>query len=92
MNRISIVMNRREFLKVAGAGVCLGMVDCTPCSGGRSSRKPNIILCMADDQGWGDTGYYDHPVVKTPHLDAMATAALRFDRKGFLLEIITLHN
>jgi hypothetical protein len=22
---------------------------------------PNIILCMTDDQGWGDTGYNGHP-------------------------------
>ncbi len=42
--------------------------------------KPNIILVMADDQGWGQTGYYSHPVLKTPNLDAMAAAGLRFDR------------
>ena len=42
--------------------------------------KPNVVLVMADDQGWGQTGYYDHPVLKTPHLDAMAANGLRFDR------------
>jgi len=42
--------------------------------------KPNIILCMADDQGWGDTAYNGHPYLVTPHLDAMAKAGLRFDR------------
>ena len=30
--------------------------------------------------GWAQTGYYDHPVLKTPHLDAMAAAGLRMDR------------
>jgi arylsulfatase A-like enzyme len=35
---------------------------------------------MADDQGWGQTGYYDHPILKTPNLDAMAANGLRFDR------------
>ena len=45
-----------------------------------SVAKPNVILVMADDQGWGQTGYYNHPVLKTPHLDAMAKAGLRFDR------------
>ena len=44
------------------------------------AAKPNIVLCMADDQGWGDMGHRGHPVVKTPHLDAMAKAGLRFDR------------
>jgi arylsulfatase A-like enzyme len=43
-------------------------------------KKPNIILCMTDDQGWGDTGYNGHPVVKTPNLDEMAKTGLRFDR------------
>jgi arylsulfatase A-like enzyme len=35
---------------------------------------------MADDQGWGQTGYYKHPILKTPNLDDMATNGLRFDR------------
>lgn len=43
-------------------------------------QKPNIILVMTDDQGWGQMGYYDHPVLKTPNLDAMAANGLRFDR------------
>lgn len=42
--------------------------------------RPNIVLVMSDDQGWGQTGYYDHPVLKTPNLDAMAANGLRFDR------------
>ncbi|TWT63506.1 Arylsulfatase precursor [Rubinisphaera italica] len=44
------------------------------------SEQPNIVLVMADDMGWGQTGYYNHPVLKTPNLDAMATNGLRFDR------------
>ena len=44
------------------------------------AEKPNIILVMADDQGWGDTGYNGHPVVKTPNLDAMAKEALVLNR------------
>jgi len=44
------------------------------------AQKPNIVLVMADDMGWGQTGYYDHPVLKTPNLDAMAANGLRFDR------------
>jgi len=44
------------------------------------AAQPNIILCMADDQGWGDTGYNGHPVLRTPHLDQMAKEGLRFER------------
>ena len=35
---------------------------------------------MADDMGWGQTGYRGHPVLKTPNLDAMAANGLRFER------------
>ena len=42
--------------------------------------KPNIILCMTDDQGWGDVSYNGLKKVQTPNLDAMAAAGLRFDR------------
>jgi arylsulfatase A-like enzyme len=44
-----------------------------------AADRPNIVLVMADDQGWGDTAYNGHPELVTPHLDAMAKAGLRFD-------------
>lgn len=46
----------------------------------RAAERPNVILVMADDQGWGDTGYNGHPQLKTPNLDAMAAAGLRLNR------------
>jgi len=48
--------------------------------GGDIPKRPNIILCMADDQGWGDVGYYGSSPVQTPVLDEMAANGLRFDR------------
>lgn len=45
-----------------------------------AAERPNIVLVMADDQGWGQVGYNGHPVLETPHLDAMAAGGLRFDR------------
>ena len=45
-----------------------------------TENRPHIIFVMADDQGWGQVGYYNHPVLKTPNLDAMAANGLRFDR------------
>lgn len=52
----------------------------SPIEVGKAKKRPNIILIMTDDQGWGQTGYYNHPILKTPHLDAMAKNGLRFDR------------
>ncbi|MCA9212574.1 MAG: sulfatase-like hydrolase/transferase [Planctomycetales bacterium] len=43
-------------------------------------QRPNIILCMADDLGWGDTGYNGNSELKTPHLDQMASEGVRFNR------------
>ena len=37
-----------------------------------AGSKPNIVLVMADDQGWGDMAYNGHPILKTPNFDAMA--------------------
>lgn len=42
--------------------------------------RPNIILCMTDDQGWGDVSYNGLKKIQTPNLDAMAAAGLRFNR------------
>ena len=52
----------------------------SPVAEGASADRPNIVLCMADDQGWGDVGYRDHPVLKTPTLDEMAATCLRLER------------
>lgn len=45
-----------------------------------AGEKPNLILCMADDLGWGDVGFNGNKVIRTPHLDAMAANGLRFQR------------
>ncbi|WP_340110666.1 sulfatase family protein [Maribellus mangrovi] len=44
------------------------------------SGKPNVILLMADDLGWGDVGYNGNPVIKTPNLDKMAKEGVQFNR------------
>ena len=45
-----------------------------------AEERPHIVLIMADDHGFGDTGYNGHPFVRTPHLDAMAKVGVVFDR------------
>ncbi len=49
-------------------------------SSGVAVERPNVILCMADDQGLGDMAYTGHTRLKTPTFDAMSEAGLRFDR------------
>lgn len=42
--------------------------------------KPNIIFILADDLGYGDTGYTGQRDIRTPNLDAMARNGLQFTR------------
>ena len=46
----------------------------------RRGVRPNIILCMCDDLGWGDTGFNGNKIIRTPHLDEMARHSLKFQR------------
>jgi arylsulfatase A-like enzyme len=43
-----------------------------------AAARPNIVLVMTDDQGYGDLGWTGNPVIRTPHLDAFAKASVRF--------------
>lgn len=40
--------------------------------------KPNVVVLLADDLGYGDLGCYGHPTIRTPNLDRMAAEGLRF--------------
>jgi len=43
-----------------------------------AAERPNIVVIICDDLGYGDIGCYGHPVIKTPHLDQMADDGARF--------------
>ena len=72
--------SRRTFL--GQMGVALGVMNLAGRSTGAVSadKRPNIILMMADDMGWGDVGFNGGKIIQTPYLDEMAAAALKFTR------------
>ncbi|MCX7006718.1 MAG: arylsulfatase, partial [Kiritimatiellaeota bacterium] len=43
---------------------------------GGAAKRPNVVLFLADDQGYGDLGYHGNPHVKTPQLDTFAREAV----------------
>lgn len=61
-------------------GVWFGLMANAWAAESSGERLPHIVFVMADDMGWGQTGYRNHPVLQTPHLDAMAEGGLRFER------------
>lgn len=40
--------------------------------------RPNVVLVLADDLGWGDLGCYGQERILTPHLDRLASEGVRF--------------
>ncbi|MBW8034695.1 MAG: arylsulfatase [Planctomycetes bacterium] len=75
------VYNRRAFLKIAGVAVgALGFSGCRESL--RNSvckkKKPNVIIIMTDDQGYGDLQSHGNPLIKTPAMDELRRQSVRF--------------
>ena len=71
-------MKRRPFLKSLGA---VGLPSAWPLDGSQAvSRRPNILLCISDDQSWKHAGAYGSRMVKTPAFDRIAREGVLFQR------------
>jgi arylsulfatase A-like enzyme len=51
-----------------------------PAAAGQSARKPNVVVILTDDQGWGDLSINGNTNLSTPHLDSLAKDGAIFDR------------
>ena len=54
-----------------------------PAIGAKPAARPNLILILSDDQGWGDAGFRGATDVKTPNLDRLAASGVEF-RQGYV--------
>ena len=48
-------------------------------SAGVQGKKPNVVIVITDDQGYGDLGCTGNPVIKTPHTDKLANESVWLD-------------
>ena len=71
-------LNRRDFIKYVLTGTTCLKLPATLCRAARRNPKPNIVLIMADDLGYGDPGCYGNATNRTPHIDALAAEGLKF--------------
>ncbi len=76
--------SRRQFLKTVGfAAASSGTLSILTGCGGMSKtnaaerKRPNVVLVMTDDQGYGDLGCYGNPVIQTSNLDSLYTQSIR---------------
>jgi arylsulfatase A-like enzyme len=71
---------RRDFLKAMGVGVTmLATPKRMPAEEQTASGKPNIVMILVDDLGYGDLSSYGAADLKTPNIDRLVAAGVRFD-------------
>jgi len=71
---------RRAFLKAAGfAAVAMSLPSELPVMGQESRSKPNIVVILTDDLGYGDLSAYGATDLRSPNIDKLIAAGMRFD-------------
>jgi arylsulfatase A-like enzyme len=74
-------MTRRGFLRsamLAASGLYIGSKIDSAKANQKVTNRPNIVLIVSDDQGYGDSSCYEHPKeVATPNIDQLAAEGVR---------------
>ena len=67
----------RGFTVGVGVTLALAAIAASPAGQAQSPDRPNIVLIMTDDAGYGDFGVYGAPDIKTPNIDRLARDGVR---------------
>ncbi len=72
-------MERRDFIKKMGTGsLAMALSDGSGLSWGANRRRPNVLMIVVDDLGYGEVGCYGCKDIPTPHMDSIAANGIRF--------------
>lgn len=72
-------ISRRRFLRLGPAAAVAAALPGQSLAGEKpGSRKPNIVLIVADDLGYCELGCYGQEKIRTPHIDRLAAQGMRF--------------
>jgi len=76
----SMPLTRREFLRAAALCAAANAVPSRLSASQNWNRKqrPNVVLILADDLGYGDLGCYGQSKIRTPNIDRLASEGIRF--------------
>ncbi|MBR9800968.1 sulfatase-like hydrolase/transferase, partial [bacterium] len=74
--RISLVLTLLLGVVVCGVSPAAAKEDAAKLEG----TKPNIIVVITDDQGYGPVGAHGHPWIRTPNMDELYSQSTRFTR------------
>lgn len=70
-------LTRRAFIRSAGVGAaalaCPGLLSAKPAT----ATRPNVVLIITDDQGYGDVGAHGNAMIRTPHMDKLWSQSVR---------------
>jgi arylsulfatase B len=72
-----LIMNRR-LNPYAFALIFIGICSLVSCKNELEEARPNVIVIMTDDQGYGDIAAHGNPIIRTPHLDKLHSESYRF--------------
>ena len=82
-------MKRRDFLKTTGMAAGAAALPHWVSGQAEQTNKPNVVLIITDDQGWGDIHSHGNDALDTPVLDHLAADGVPLKTKGYITDVLT---